>query len=532
MEIHRRLKGRLLTILWLCLLFSPLAAPAATISLAGKRVLWLGDSITQQGGYVTLVEYYLNKHFPAENFDIISIGLSSETVSGLSEKEHPFPRPCLLDRLPRALELTKPQVVVACYGMNDGIYHPQSPERFQAFQKGVRKLIAEAKGAGAKIILLTPPPFDPEPLHSTRPADASDFSYAAPYVDYDGVLADYAKWEIILNSTDVQVIDLHTPLAEYLQAQRKSNPGFRFSADGIHPDRAGHLLMARTILNHLGIQVQNGDLTGVLTQIDSDPLFDLVAKHRQTRSDGWLAYIGYTRGETVRSNAIDPTENSAAAWQQQIDHQRRTVRVACVGDSITYGHGVSDREKNSYPALLQQWLGAGYDVRNFGVNGATMLARGDKPYNRQGEYTNALAFAPDILVIALGTNDSKHRGDGSLDADNAPDNWQLAADFLPDYETTIATFRRANPTVKIYVCLPPPCFPGRWGINDKTIHSEIDPLVRKIAEESKAEVVDLYGALTGKASLFPDTVHPNNAGAKIIAETIYHSITGRPIKDL
>ncbi len=86
----------------------------------------------------------------------------------------------------------------------------------------------------------------------------------------------------------------------------------------------------------------------------------------------------------------------------------------------------------------------------------------------------------------LGTNDSKHRGDGSLKADNAVDNWQYKADYIPDYKELIAEFRKVNPAAKIFVCLPTPCFPGRWGINDKTIHDEVIPLVREVAREENA----------------------------------------------
>ena len=207
----------------------------------------------------------------------------------------------------------------------------------------------------------------------------------------------------------------------------------------------------------------------------------------------------------------------------------KVVRVACVGDSITFGSGIKDRQHDSYPAVLGGLLGAGWDVRNFGHSGATLLKKGDLPYFKQKEHAEALAFAPDIVVIMLGTNDSKHRGDGSLDADNAVDNWQHKADYISDYEELIAEFRKANPTVKVYVCLPTPCFPGRWGINDKTIHDEVIPLVQQVAKDENAGVIDLNTALAGKKNLFPDTVHPNPAGAKLMAETIYHVLTGREI---
>lgn len=209
------------------------------------------------------------------------------------------------------------------------------------------------------------------------------------------------------------------------------------------------------------------------------------------------------------------------------DSTPKPVRVACVGDSITFGYGLRDRQNDSYPAQLGRLLGNGWNVRNFGVNATTLLEKGDLPYFRQRQFTNALAFAPDIVIIMLGTNDSKHRDDGSLDSANAVDNWQHKADFVPNYKSLIAKFRKANPKAKIYVCLPTPCFPGRWGINDKTIHNEIIPLVRRVARESKATVIDLYTPLAGKGNLFPDTVHPNVVGAGLMADTIYRALTGK-----
>lgn len=205
----------------------------------------------------------------------------------------------------------------------------------------------------------------------------------------------------------------------------------------------------------------------------------------------------------------------------------KAIRVACVGDSITFGAGIKDRQHDSYPAVLGDLLGNGWDVRNFGHSGATLLKKGNLPYDKQKEHEAALTFAPDIVVIMLGTNDSKHRGDGSLDADKAPDIWQYKADFVPDYEALIAEFRQANPQVKVYLCLPTPCFPGRWGINNQTIHDEIIPMTRKVAHAEHAHIIDLNTALAGKSDLFPDTVHPNPAGAKLMADAVYHALTGK-----
>src|SRR5258708_36117355 len=113
---------------------------AAAPALAGQRVLFLGDSITQDGRYVSFIEYYL--HAAGKSCDLVSIGLSSETVSGLTEASSPYPRPCILERLDRALKAVKPTVGLACYGMNDGIYHPPSPHRLAPRTAGLRRFIS------------------------------------------------------------------------------------------------------------------------------------------------------------------------------------------------------------------------------------------------------------------------------------------------------------------------------------------------------------------------------------------------------
>lgn len=514
----------------LCALFAvtahakPSAEKNASAPLAGSRVLWLGDSITQNGTYITDIEYVLETRFPAANFDIVSIGLASETASGLSEKDHPFPRPWVHERLQRALDKVKPKVVVACYGMNDGIYHPQSPERMKAFQDGIGQLIKAVKAAHARLILLTPPPFDPLPLNSTLPADAPDFSYMKPYASYDDVLAEYTRWEMSLKVRDVTVIDLHTPLKAYLLQRRETEPHFSYSTDGIHPDTIGHLLMSRVILQALGVAMPVDDLETQVKTLAVDPLYALIAERRQVRSDAWLAYVGYTRGETVHADSVDAAEAKAASLQSQIDQLRRAVHLACVGDSITWGAGTNDPAKYSYPAVLRGWLGAAYETSNFGCSGATMLRKSDYSYWDRDEFKAALAARPDVVVIALGTNDSKHP---TATVTDAPDNWSHKAEFVHDYEDMIAAFHQANPAVKVYVCTPPPAYPGQWGINDQTIHDEIVPMVGQVARDTQATVIDLYTALSNKPNLFPDTVHPNNEGAALIAATVYHALTGK-----
>jgi lysophospholipase L1-like esterase len=303
----------------------PLPTPAP---LANKRVLWLGDSITQAGDYVTFVQYYLDRQYPTSHFNIVSIGLSSETASCLSEKTHPFPRPCVHTRLQRALTLVKPDIVIACYGMNDGIFHPLSADRTEAFHQGILKLSAAVHAASAKLILLTPPPFDRLTAHNLVDEHAPDFGFASPFQNYDSVLSNYAHWETTLPTHDASlVIDLHTPIDAYLQHQRQSNPTFSFATkDGIHPNPAGHLLMARLILHGLGLPISSASLNEELAAIQTDPLYALVKRQREDRSQGWLDFVGYTREKTVHSDSIDQVEQLNTTLQTQIDTLRQSTK--------------------------------------------------------------------------------------------------------------------------------------------------------------------------------------------------------------
>lgn len=202
------------------------------------------------------------------------------------------------------------------------------------------------------------------------------------------------------------------------------------------------------------------------------------------------------------------------------------TRVACVGDSITYGYGLHDRQNDAYPVWLGKWLGTNYNVRNFGVNSTTLLHRANFPYIKQRAYTNALEFKADIVIINLGANDSKRPHAEGFETAKALNNWQYKTNFVSDYEDLIASFRKTNPAMKIYICFPTPDFPGRWGINDQTIREEMIPMIRTVAKDTGTTIIDLHSAMEGKGDLFPDAVHPNDEGAKLMAAAVFKSLTG------
>ena len=195
--------------------------------------------------------------------------------------------------------------------------------------------------------------------------------------------------------------------------------------------------------------------------------------------------------------------------------QEYKVKVACIGNSITYGSGVFNREKNAYPKQLQAMLGSEYLVKNFGVSGRTLLKKGDHPYWETSQYQKALDFKADIVFIKLGTNDSKGQ------------NRVYLKDFKEDYLELIRSFKDKNNDVRIILLLPLPSFlEDSSSIYNPVIKEKIIPLTREVAYEAGVEIVDLYQLFIESSSLLPDKIHPSSLGATKIAKRGYEQING------
>lgn len=214
-------------------------------------------------------------------------------------------------------------------------------------------------------------------------------------------------------------------------------------------------------------------------------------------------------------------------WLDQLKAPKQdAIRVACIGNSITDGHGIDLAPRNGYPAQLQRILGNNYHVKNFGVSSRTMLNKGDYPYMNEQAWRDALAFKPDIVIIKLGTNDSK------------PENWQYNADFRKDLEQMITTLKpsalpakkgkkgqkglaNVSPKPQIYLCTPIPAFKSTWNINDSVIVNGIIPIQREVAAKYGLKVIDLHTlyANDGDKMLF-DGIHPDAKGASRMAQII------------
>ena len=214
--------------------------------------------------------------------------------------------------------------------------------------------------------------------------------------------------------------------------------------------------------------------------------------------------------------------------QQTTDNRQQTLstetlrfsktKVACIGNSVTYGYGHENPDSTSYPSQLAVMLGDDYEVGNFGKSGATLLRKGHRPYNEQEEFKKALEFAPDIAIIHLGLNDTD------------PRNWKYyKREFISDYVALIEAFEKVNPDVEIYICRMTPIFHWHHRFKKGTrdwyweIQSTIENIAYNIAE---VKLIDLQETLYHRPDLMPDALHPNPEGAKLIAERVYSAITG------
>jgi lysophospholipase L1-like esterase len=204
------------------------------------------------------------------------------------------------------------------------------------------------------------------------------------------------------------------------------------------------------------------------------------------------------------------------SFDQPIDPYKYSspIKVACIDNSITYGSGIDNRPLNSYPAQLQRMLGNNWIVRNFGIVGRTMLKKGDYPFWKEEAHTQAKNFLPDVIVIKLGTNDTKTR------------NWKFSNEFYSDYKAIVRELKALSSHTQIFVRKPVPVYSAQWRTNHSFIVHGVIPTIERLGKEEKLQVIDLYTPLSGKPKNFPDHIYPNAEGTGLMAKTIYKALTG------
>ena len=189
-------------------------------------------------------------------------------------------------------------------------------------------------------------------------------------------------------------------------------------------------------------------------------------------------------------------------------------RIACVGDSITWGFTIVNRRKYSYPALLQQRLGAEYEVRNFGYNDASARFDADTPYVKKSVYQESLAWNPDVVLLMLGSNDTKKR------------NWDPEI-FRRDYKRIVESYLKLPSQPRVILIAPIQIFQPMHipllGLYTETMENGVRPAIREIASEMGLELVDLVNLFTD-SNYMMDGVHPQREGARMLEEAIYSGI--------
>lgn len=271
---------------------SPNTTTASTLRqllIESDRVVVLGDSIAFNGRWVSYLTCWMES--AGTTAQVINMALPSETVSGLSENGHAggkFPRPDLHERLDRVLRISRPDVVLACYGMNCGIYQPFDTERFKRFREGNIYLHKKVERTGAQIIHLTPPVYD----------QRSDKHGPAGPVDYDHVLDQYSKWLVSKQGDGWMVIDVHSSMKNTLKINRLVNPLFIFSPDTVHPRHEGHWSICRAILDNIGVPKS-------WNRKKTDQLLPRVTKRLEILRNAYISAAGHNRPDVPQGLPID-----------------------------------------------------------------------------------------------------------------------------------------------------------------------------------------------------------------------------------
>lgn len=287
------------------------AVPPGELLKTARRIVYLGDSITAAGLYVAYFDAWLVTRSERPVPTVIDVGLPSETVSGLSEEGHAggkFPRPDLAERLDRVLALTKPDLVVACYGINCGIYEPFDEQRFERYQQGMIRLKKAVEQSGARFVVVTPPFYDDK--------------RAPKAFSYNAVLDRYSAWLIDQRSRGWSVIDLHGPMTREVEERRTRDAGFTFQPDGVHPNDEGHWIVAREVIRGFGDErAASAASPEEMLKACGAPatLLPLVRERVNVLRDAYVATAGHKRPGVSRGLPVAEAEARARELSKNID---------------------------------------------------------------------------------------------------------------------------------------------------------------------------------------------------------------------
>lgn len=496
---------------------------ASDIFVPGNRVLFLGDSVTAAGQYVTYLDLQLRVEYGSQAPELINLGLPSEGVTGLSEKPHPFPRPNVHERLQRALEIVKPDVVVACYGINDGIYSPFDSSRFEEFKDGIRKLVKEVKSKEIQLVLCTPIAFDAQPFRKAGkllPQDTDkEFAWFAIYEGYEEVIGKYSDFVKTLSDEVDVLVDVHDPIRYSLMATRKTKKDYAMSGDGVHVDNSGHLIIARAIASASGV-TWYGNAPNVFAKLDV---------RTKVLHDSYLSHVGHKRPGTAGGLMIEDAEKNAAEILKNVESMlseagrklkapRKGAMAAIVsdpklpdvlliGDSISIGYTLGVRENLKGKANVHR------PPTNCGPTVKAMA-----------EIDNWLGTTQwDVIHFNFGLHDLKWlgpEGQNLAEPNGEGNSQQVPVEQYAEYLDALATKLKAT-GAKVIFRNTTPVPKGAKGrvVGDANRYNQA---AAKVMKKHGIAVDDMYGYTIDKLDriMLPANVHFNKEGNLYLAKKV------------
>jgi len=229
----------------------------------------------------------------------------------------------------------------------------------------------------------------------------------------------------------------------------------------------------------------------------------------------WASHMEPLLYRLTNTPSVKPSDLLAPQPPLAIPADGPKLKIACVGDSITAGVGASGRDAN-YPSLLGDFLGPRVDVSNFGESGATLLKNGNSPYWQRPSYASSAQYAPNVVIMMLGTNDSK------------PVNWAThSGEFGRDAAALLEYYKNLPTHPRLFVCTPPPVAGSAYDIAEGPVEQEM-PILRQVAAQEGATVIDVHDLMPDDLTYFVDGVHPDNAGYVQLASAVYWGLTHKP----
>ncbi len=522
MKVVNRLTKQFLAILVILFLLQT-GSVSADVFKPGTRIVFLGDSVTAAGQFITFLDLQLRVAHGKNAPELINLGLPSEGVTGLSEKPHPFPRPNVHERLVRALEMLKPDVIVACYGINDGIYSPFSDARFEKYKEGIKKLVYEVKSRDIQLVLCTPIAFDAQPFRiqgKLLPLDTDkDFAWFSIYEGYEGVMAKYAEFVKAMRDEVDVLVNVYDPLQYTLRAIRKTKKDYSMSSDGVHVNNSGHMVIAKAIASATGTRWY-GNVTGV---------FGVLDQRTKILHDSYLSYVGHKRPGTGEGLSVAEAEKQAQQIMLKLDPRLEVAvknlqmpgkgamaridadpdlpNVLLLGDSISIGYTLGVR------ANLKEIANVHRPATNCGPSVKAMA-----------ELDNWLGTTKwDVIHFNFGLHDLKWMGPNgeNLAMPKGEGNTQqVPLDEYVMYLDSIAQRLKATGAVVIFRnTTPVPQGAKGRVVGDSKIYNQA---AAKVMKRHNIAIDDMYGYTIERLAtiMLPANVHFNKEGNVYLAEKV------------